>query len=146
MQGAAARAIQLLDSPAMQPPTRPTMLLRAQAALVLWQGVVATADPQCAGPPSPAPPAAVVVCGARDQALKLLRQSAEALQSWLSIHADPLPGTLAQAEEVQGQRPGVMRAQAEARAAPVTSTRRRSVAGRAGAGAQRWSQRFIEPR
>ncbi len=117
--GAAARAIQLLDSPAMQPPTRPTMLLRAQAALVLWQGVVATADPQCAGPPSPAPPAAVVVCGARDQALKLLRQSAEALQSWLSIHAsDPLAwGLLAQAEEVQGQRLRAMRAQAEARAA-----------------------------
>ena len=117
--GAAARAIQLLDSPAMQPPTRPTMLLRAQAALVLWQGVVATADPQCAGPPSPAPPAAVVVCGARDQALKLLRQSAEALQSWLSIHtSDPLAwGLLAQAEEVQGQRLRAMRAQAEARAA-----------------------------
>jgi beta-barrel assembly-enhancing protease len=117
--GAAARAIQLLDSPPMQPPTRPTMLLRAQAALVLWQGVVATADPQCAGPPSPAPPAAVVVCGARDQALKLLRQSAEALQSWLSIHAsDPLAwGLLAQAEEVQGQRLRAMRAQAEARAA-----------------------------
>ncbi len=117
--GGAARAIQLLDAPAMQPPTRPSMLLRAQAALVLWQGVVATADPPCAGLPSPAPPAAVVVCGARDQALKLLRQSAEALQTWLSIHtADPLAwGLLAQAEEVQGQRLRAMRAQAEARAA-----------------------------
>jgi beta-barrel assembly-enhancing protease len=117
--GAAARAIELLDAPAMQPPTRPGMLLRAQAALVLWQGVVATADPQCAGLPSPAPPAAVVVCGTRDQALKLLRQSAEALQTWLSIHTgDPLAwGLLAQAEEVQGQRLRAMRAQAEARAA-----------------------------
>ncbi|MGL6113219.1 MAG: M48 family metalloprotease [Rubrivivax sp.] len=117
--GDAARAVQLLDAPAMQPATRPVMLLRAQAALALWFGYARTADPQCAGPQGPSPPAAVLVCGARDQALKLLRQSGEALQTWLAIHPnDPLAwGLLAQAEEAQGQRLRAMRAQAEARAA-----------------------------
>ena len=60
-----------------------------------------------------------MVCGTRDQALKVLQQSAEALQSWVSIHPnDPLAwGALAQGEEAMGQRLRAMRAQAEARAA-----------------------------
>jgi predicted Zn-dependent protease len=117
--GDAARAVELLDSPDVQPATRPTMLLRAQAALAMWFAFVRTADPQCAGPKLPAPPGPVLVCGARDQALNVLRQSGEALQTWLSIHpSDPLAwGLLAQGEEVLGQRLRAMRAQAEAHAA-----------------------------
>jgi beta-barrel assembly-enhancing protease len=116
--GAAARAVQLLDTPAMQPTARPTMLLRAQAALALWFSA-ATAEPQCADPRPPAPPGAVLVCGVRDQATKVLRQSSEALQAWVSSHPnDPLAwGLLGQAEEALGQRLRAMRAQAEARAA-----------------------------
>ena len=117
--GEPARAVRLLDAPDMQPVTRPSLLVRAQAALALWSGYLRTADPECAGPPQPAPPAAVMVCGTRDQALKVLQQSAEALQSWVSIHPnDPLAwSALAQGEEAMGQRLRAMRAQAESRAA-----------------------------
>ena len=118
-RGDPAGALKLLDAPPLQPATRWTLLLRGQAALALWAAHLRTAEPECAGPPRPAPPAAVVVCGARDQALKALQQSAEALQTWVSVHPhDPLAwGLLAQGEEALGQRLRAMRAQAEARAA-----------------------------
>ncbi len=118
-RGDPAAALKLLDAPVLQPATRWTLLLRGQAALGLWFASLRTADPECAGPPRTAPPAPVVVCGARDQALKLLQQSAESLQSWLSLHPrDPLAwNMLAQGEEALGHRLRAMRAQAEARAA-----------------------------
>ncbi len=118
-RGDPAGALQLLDAPALQPASRWTLLLRGQVALALWFAQLRSADAQCAGPPRPAPPAAVVVCGARDQALKVLQQSGEALQSFVSIHPnDALAwGMLAQGEEALGQRLRAMRAQAEARAA-----------------------------
>jgi predicted Zn-dependent protease len=118
-RGDPAAALKLLDAPVLQPSSRWTLLLRGQVALALWSAFLRTADPECAGAPRPAPPAPVVVCGARDQALKVLQQSAEALQTWVSIHPrDPLAwGMLAQGEEALGQRLRAMRAQAEARAA-----------------------------
>jgi predicted Zn-dependent protease len=111
-RGDPAGALKLLDAPALQPPTRWTMLLRGQAALAYWstQGGAAAC-------PAPAAPGAAVVCDA--PAYKALRSSNEALQSWLSTQPrDPLAwGMLAQGEEALGQRLRAMRAQAEARAA-----------------------------
>jgi hypothetical protein len=104
--------LKLLDAPALQPPTRWTMLLRGQAALAYWntQGGAAAC-------PAPAAPGGAVACDA--PAYKALRSSNEALQSWLSTQPrDPLAWSLlAQGEEALGQRLRAMRAQAEARAA-----------------------------
>jgi len=111
-RGDPAGALKLLDAPALQPPTRWTMLLRGQAALAYWNtqgGAVAC--------PAPAAPGGVPACDA--PAYKALRSSNEALQSWLSTQPrDPLAWSmLAQGEEAIGQRLRAMRAQAEARAA-----------------------------
>ena len=120
-RGDAAQAIALLDAPLFQPATRSTLLLRAQAAVVQWQGVSAQGlPPGCTLPPT-ANQASVsqVACGRAAPAYQDLRKSTEALQSWVSAHPqDPLAwGLLGQAEELQGQRLRAMRAQAEARAA-----------------------------
>ncbi len=111
-RGDPAGALKLLDAPALQPPTRWTMLLRGQVALALWnsQGGAAAC-------PAPAAPGAAMACDA--SGYKALRSSNESLQSWLSAQPrDPLAwGMLAQGEEALGQRLRAMRAQAEARAA-----------------------------
>jgi predicted Zn-dependent protease len=82
--------------------------------LALWNAQAADAA-ACA-----APAASAVASAACDApAYKALRNSNEALQSWVSLHpADPLAWSmLAQGEEVLGQRLRAMRAQAESRAA-----------------------------
>ncbi|HYN60676.1 MAG TPA: M48 family metalloprotease [Rubrivivax sp.] len=128
-RGDATAAVRLLDSPAFQPASRSSMLLRAQAAMGLWHAPALAGQPRCAPPPqaqglpqgpdkgASAPPD--TACDVAAAAVKELRHSSEALQTWLSIHAnDALAwGLLAQAEEALGQRLRAMRAQAEARAA-----------------------------
>lgn len=109
-RGEPAAAWRLLDAPALQPPSRWTMLLRGQTALALWNQPVASGV-RC-GAPGPA-------CTEQDPGYKALRDSNAALQSWLSLHpTDPLAwGLLGQGEEALGQRLRAMRAQAEVRAA-----------------------------
>jgi predicted Zn-dependent protease len=93
-RGDAAGAIRRLDSPLLTPAARAALLLRGQAALALSRANAT---------------------GAADD----LRQSVEALQSWLSIHRyDALAWELlSQCADMQGQRLRSLRAQAEARAA-----------------------------
>ena len=93
-RGDAAGALRTLDSPLLKPASRAALLLRGQAALALSR--------------ANAP-------GAADD----LRQSVEALQSWLSINRhDALAWELlSQCADMQGQRLRSLRAQAEARAA-----------------------------
>jgi predicted Zn-dependent protease len=114
-RGDPAGALKLLDAPALQPPTRWTMLLRGQAALAYWNSQGGAAA--CPAPAAPGAAAVAVACDA--PSYKALRSSNEALQSWLSTQPrDPLAwGMLAQGEEALGQRLRAMRAQAEARAA-----------------------------
>jgi len=92
--GKAAQAAKLLASMDEQPVSRPLLLLRAQAALDMWQAKAA---------------------GAADG----LKQSSEDLLTWVSVHRqDPLAWTaLALATDAQGQKLRSLRAQAEARAA-----------------------------
>ena len=113
-RGNTAVALATLDSPLFQPASRSTLLLRAQAAVLQWHAQY----PQ-GGPGPCAASAADAGCAGGAPAVKALRQSTEALQSWVSIHpGDPLAwGLLGQAEELQGQRLPAMRAQAEVRAA-----------------------------
>ena len=93
-RGDAAGALRTLDSPLLKPASRAALLLRGQAALAL---------------------ARANASGAADD----LRQSVEALQSWLSINRyDALAWELlSQCADMQGQRLRSLRAQAEARAA-----------------------------
>ena len=115
-------ALQLLDAPPLQPPTRWTLLLRSQAALALWNSPAGGAA-ACAAPASASASASasalgpVAACDA--PGYKALRASNEALQAWVSTQPhDALAWTmLAQGEEALGQRLRAMRAQAEARAA-----------------------------
>ena len=108
----AAAALALLDSPALQPVSRSGMLLRTQAALMMWNAPAAAAGQSSCPRPGqaqalPAAPQAAASaprdesCDATVAAYKELRASTEALQSWVSIHpSDPLAwGALAQAEE-----------------------------------------------
>ena len=92
--GDAAQALQVLSTPAVQPGTRPTLLLRGQAAVALAH----------AGAPT---------------ARSALQDSAEALQSWLALHRqDALAWEqLALCAGARGQRLQELRAQAESRAA-----------------------------
>jgi predicted Zn-dependent protease len=105
-RGDPAAALKLLDAPALQPPSRWTLLLRGQVALALWN----LQSSGCASPP----PATCEAPG-----YTALRSSNDGLQNWLSLHSrDPLAwNMLAQGEEALGQRLRAMRAQAEARAA-----------------------------
>ncbi len=120
-RGDASAAAALLNAPIFQPASRSTLLLRAQAAVLQWHAQQSQGRPAaCTPSPQPAGTASADrVCDDGDPAYKGLRQSAEALQSWVSIHSDdPLAwGLLGQCEELLGQRLRAMRAQAEARAA-----------------------------
>ena len=120
-RGEAARAAMLLDAPLFQPATRSTLLLRAQAAVLQWSSASAAGlPPGCTLPPAAGQGApSLAGCGQAGTAWQDLRNSTEALQSWVSTHAqDPLAwGLLGQLEELQGQRLRSLRAQAEARAA-----------------------------
>jgi predicted Zn-dependent protease len=113
-RGDAAAALALLDAPLFQPASRSTLLLRAQAAVLQ---VHAKGEPGEA--PACAPAQAPAGCAEPSVARSALRQSTEALQSWVASHPnDALAwGLLGQAEELQGQRLRAVRAQAEARAA-----------------------------
>jgi predicted Zn-dependent protease len=120
-RGDAVGAMKMLDSAALQPASRWTMLLRGQVALALWN-----LKPQeaaaCLSAPRPASASTSSASGGCDDPLsgyRALRASQEALQSWVSLHPnDPLAWSLlAQAEEATGQRLRALRAQAESRAA-----------------------------
>jgi predicted Zn-dependent protease len=93
-RGDAARAVKILDTPALQPPSRAAMLLRASASLALWRSDAAAANAD-------------------------LRRSVETLQTWVSLHGQDATAwdLLGQCAEAAGQRLRGIRAQAEARAA-----------------------------
>ncbi len=96
-RGDAAGAMRVLDTAALQPPSRAALLLRAQAALGVARGAGADASAKQSG----------------------LHRCAEDLQSWVALHRDDALAweLLGQCDHERGEPLRSLRAQAEARAA-----------------------------
>jgi predicted Zn-dependent protease len=118
-RGDAPAAWRLLDG---QGDARWTLLLRGQVALALWRGGGAAACAGAAASAASAAAAAAAAVGAARcdaPAAAALRDSGEALRSWVATHAnDALAwAMLAQTEDALGQPLRALRAQAESHVA-----------------------------